>query len=77
MKHRTSASILVCQVFLHRKKTVAFAYIKDKLQDKLLGWDKKVLLKGGKEILLKTVAQTLPNYTMSVFLLPLEVCKDL
>lgn len=31
----------------------------------------------GKEILIKTVAQTFPNYAMSVFLLPVEVCKDL
>lgn len=33
--------------------------------------------KGGKEILLKTVAQALSNYAMSVFLLPHELCKDL
>ncbi|KAL8100419.1 hypothetical protein AgCh_032616 [Apium graveolens] len=63
--------------FLNRKKSVAFGYIKEKLQEKLQGWDKKKLSRGGKEILIKSVAQTLPNYTMSVFLLPIEVCKDL
>lgn len=63
--------------FLHRKKSVAFGYIKDKLQEKLHGWDKKKLSKSGKEILIKSVAQTLPNYTMSVFLLPMEICREL
>lgn len=27
--------------------------------------------------MIKTVGQTLPNYTMSVFLLPVEICRDL
>lgn len=36
-----------------------------------------MLSKGGKEILLKTVAQMLPNYAMGVFLLPLNLCQDL
>lgn len=63
--------------FLHRKKSVAFWYIKERLQEKLQGWDKKKLSRGGKEIMLKSVAQTLPNYTMSVFLLPVDICKDL
>lgn len=62
--------------FLHRKKTVAFGYIKEKMQQKLQGWDKKKLSRGGKEILIKSTAQSLPNYTMSVFLLPLDICKE-
>lgn len=63
--------------FLNRKKSAAFGYIKERLQERLQGWDKRSLSKGGKEVLLKSVAQSLPNYTMSVFLLPLEICKDL
>lgn len=33
--------------------------------------------KGGKEVLIKSVAQSLPTYAMSVFLLPEEIIKDL
>ncbi|XP_074327095.1 uncharacterized protein LOC141665037 [Apium graveolens] len=62
---------------LSRKKSAVFGYIKDRLQDRLQGWDKKCLSKGGKEILIKSTAQTLSNYAMSVFLLPAAVCKDL
>lgn len=73
----TNSMYLGLPSLINRKKSVAFGYIKDRLQERLKGWDKKKLFKGGKEILIKTVAQTLPNYTMSVFLLPLEVCRDL
>lgn len=62
---------------LNRKKSVTFGYIKERLQERLQGWDKRKLSKGGKEILLKSVAQAILNYTMSVFLLPIEVCRDI
>lgn len=59
---------------MHRKKSVIFGYLKSKFSERTLGWDKRTLSKGGKEILLKTVAQSLPNYVMSVFLLPGDLC---
>lgn len=62
---------------IQRKKSSVFGFIKNKLQERLQGWNKKKLSKSGKEILVKTVAQTLPSYAISVFLLPSEVCKDL
>ncbi|KAL8121460.1 hypothetical protein AgCh_018259 [Apium graveolens] len=60
-----------------RSKSAVFGYVKEKLQDRVHGWDKKQISKGGKEILIKSVGQTHPNYTMIVFLLPVETCKDL
>lgn len=62
---------------LGRNKSAIFGYLKDRLGDKNRGWDKKTISKGGKEVLLKTVAQALPNYAMSIFLLPQRVCSDM
>lgn len=52
-------------------------YLDEKLVDKINNWAGKMLSKGGKGILLKSVAQTIPNYAMAVFLLPLDLCKDM
>uniref|UniRef100_A0A803Q3E0 Reverse transcriptase zinc-binding domain-containing protein n=1 Tax=Cannabis sativa TaxID=3483 RepID=A0A803Q3E0_CANSA len=42
-----------------------------------MSWEGRFLSKASKELLLKTVAQALPNHAMSVFLLPLKTCKSL
>lgn len=63
--------------FISRKKSVVFGYIKEKLQEKLQGWDKKNLSRAGKEVLIKSSAQSLFNYTMNVFLIPVNICKEL
>ena len=43
----------------------------------LQGWKGKILSKVGKEVLIKTVAQSLPTYAMGVFQLPLKLCDEL
>ncbi|KAL0009965.1 hypothetical protein SO802_005073 [Lithocarpus litseifolius] len=53
-----------------RAKYQSFAYLKDKVWKKLQGWKGKLLSRAGKEILIKAVAQSIPIYTMGVFLLP-------
>lgn len=47
------------------------------MQERIEGWDKKYLSKGGKELLLKTVSQALPNHAMSIFLLPKQLCSEM
>jgi len=42
---------------------------------KLKGRKEKLLTKAGKEILIKSIVQTLPTYAMSIFKLPLSICK--
>lgn len=60
-----------------RQKSAILGYLKDRVHKRLLGWEAKLLSRAGKEILVKTVAQSLPNYAMNVFLLPLEITRDI
>ena len=60
-----------------RKKSVVFNFIKDKVWQRLQGWNQKFLSKAGKEIMLKTIAQAIPNYAMNIYLLPVDLCKEL
>ena len=60
-----------------RAKYHTFSYLKDKIWKKLQGWKGLMLLRAGKEILIKAVAQSIPTYTMSVFQLPLKLCDEL
>ena len=58
-------------------KTKVFAEIKEKVGKKLASWKEKLLSIGGREILIKVVAQAVPTYTMSCFQLPKSLCDDL
>jgi hypothetical protein len=60
-----------------KSKVQAFKIIKDRVGQKLTNWKVKFLSKAGKEVLLKAVVQAIPSYSMSVFLLPTSLCKDL
>lgn len=60
-----------------RSKKTTFNFLKDRLWSKLQGWAAKSLSKAGKAVLLRTVAQTIPSYAMSCFLLPKSLCAEL
>ena len=60
-----------------KNRTETFSFIKEQLSQKLEGWQGKLLSGAGKDILIRVVAQTLPSYTMSCFLLPKTFCNTL
>ena len=60
-----------------RKKTESFTHIKQQIWKKLQGWESKLLSQAGREILIKTIAQALPTYTMSCFKIPLTLCNEI
>ena len=60
-----------------RSKKQVFAILKERVGQKLAGWKSKLLSMGGKEILIKVMAQAIPTYTMSCFFLPQGLCDDM
>ena len=62
---------------LCRSKRVVFWFLKDHLHKRLSSWQSKLLSRVGKSILIKTIAQALPTYGMSVFLIPSSVPEEL
>ncbi|XP_050222495.1 uncharacterized protein LOC126672583 [Mercurialis annua] len=59
-----------------RNKSPIFSFLRERVWSKVKGWNSKKLSRGGKEILIKAVAQTMPNYVMNVFLIPLRLCEE-
>jgi hypothetical protein len=55
----------------------AFEGIKGRIWNCLNNWKTKFLTQAGKEILIKAIAQAIPTYCMSVFLLPKALCREI
>lgn len=60
-----------------RSTNQVLGFIKERVANKIQGWKGKLLSQGGKEVLLKSVAMAMPSYAMSLFKLPLGICKNL
>ncbi|XP_019150981.1 PREDICTED: uncharacterized protein LOC109147777 [Ipomoea nil] len=60
-----------------RNRKVVFSYVEKKLRQRFGSWNKRLLSVAGKEVLLKSVAQAMPTYTMSIYLLPMTLCVSL
>lgn len=57
-----------------RRKNGAFKFLLDRISQKIQGWKQKSISKGGKLVLLKNAAQTIPNFWMNLFKIPAEIC---
>ncbi|KAL4348123.1 hypothetical protein GQ457_17G009920 [Hibiscus cannabinus] len=80
-RHRISAILGIAEVFdpsiylgvplrVGKNKTNVFGFLNEKVDDRVSGWTKRLLSFGVREIFLKSVAQALPLYIMSCYLLP-------
>ena len=58
-------------------KVSILSFLKERLSERVQGWQTRFLSPAGKEVMLKAVAMALPTYTMSCFLLPKTVCKQI
>ena len=54
-----------------------FQRLIDRVRAKTNGWKEKLLSMGGKEILIKSIAQAVPVCAMMVFKIPKSICKGI
>ena len=54
-------------VFVERSRTHVFAYLKERIWQRIQGWKERLLSRAGKEILIKAVAQAIPVFAMGCF----------
>ena len=54
-----------------------FKFLRDRMWSKIKGWLEKILSAGGKEVLIKSIAQAIPVYSMACFRLPWGLCNHI
>ncbi|GAU35043.1 hypothetical protein TSUD_30090 [Trifolium subterraneum] len=63
--------------YIGRSKTQVFNFIQDKIWKKLKGWKENYLSFAGRGTLIKAVAQAIPTYLMSTFIIPKGLCDQM
>lgn len=58
-------------------KMKVFSYVQDRLNGCVTSWSARLLSKGGKEVQIKSVAQAVPTYSMSCYLIPQGIVDKL
>ncbi|XP_031090962.1 uncharacterized protein LOC115995954 [Ipomoea triloba] len=62
---------------LGKNKTAIFRYLEQRIQERIGSWQHKFISRAGREVLIKSIAQALPIFTMFVFLLPNQLCDSI
>ncbi|XP_059454884.1 uncharacterized protein LOC132185076 [Corylus avellana] len=69
------AKYLGIPLFMHRNKQDSFVELKDRIFAKISGWRARLLSQAARTTLIKLVANAIPTYLMSLFLLPKAWCS--
>jgi hypothetical protein len=60
-----------------RSKKSTFKFIKDRIWKKINSWSSRHLSQAGREVMIKSILQSIPTYVMSIFLLPRTLTEDI
>ena len=60
-----------------KSKVNTFKGLQERITKRVMGWKEKTISKAGREVLIKTVAQAIPTYSMSIFKFPKKGCDDI
>lgn len=60
-----------------KSKVNTFKELQEKITKRVMGWKEKFISKAGPEILIKTMAQAIPTYSISLFKLPKAICDKI
>lgn len=77
MKGPKNENYLGLPQIIGKAKIMAFLEIKQRVWKKLQEWKEKFLSQGGKEVLIKAIAMSIPTYIMSCFKLSRTLCDEL
>jgi hypothetical protein len=58
-------------------KSECFRHLVDRVITRISGWKEKLLSLGGKEIIIKAIAQAIPVFSMMVFKILKNFCKGI
>jgi hypothetical protein len=64
-------------VYVGKPRTNTFAYLKERVWQRIQGWKEKLLSSAGKEVLIKAVAQAIPTFAMGCFDITKEMCEKI
>lgn len=64
-------------LLLSRNKMKDFKIMKDRIGQRIEGWNQNLLSKDGKATFIFSIIQNIPTYTMSTFRIPNGLCNDL
>lgn len=60
-----------------RSRKSTFKFIKDRIWKKINSWSSRCLSQAGREIMIKSVLQSIPSYVMSIFLIPHSLSDEI